>query len=163
MSADGAPRGLLRPLTPADAVIVATWTYPEPFNLYDATGDAGEYEPPDAEGHGYWVVDADDGSGILAFVCLGPEGRVPGQDDEPGTLDVGMGVRPDSVSQGVAGRLLPGIIEAVVATWQPQRVRTAVAAFNERSLRLCRTAGLRESRRFEGPAGREFVELVAEV
>ncbi|MGA7688565.1 MAG: GNAT family N-acetyltransferase [Jiangellales bacterium] len=160
---EAAPRPLMRPMTPADAAIVATWTYPPPHDLYNATGDAGEYEPPDADGHGYWVIDADDGSGVIAFVCVGPEGRVPGQDDEPGTLDVGMGVRPDAVSQGVAGRLVAPIVASVVSTWRPRRLRTAVAAFNERSLRLCRAAGMRERRRFGGPSGREFVELVAEL
>ena len=160
---DGAGPALLRPLTPADAAMLATWRYPSPYDLYDATGDAAEYEPPDADGHGYWVVDAEDGSGVVAFVCLGPEGRVPGQDAEPGTLDIGMGVRPDAVSQGLAGRLVPLIAQAVASTWRPRRLRTAVAAFNDRSLRLCASAGLQEQRRFSGPGGREFVELVAEV
>jgi [ribosomal protein S18]-alanine N-acetyltransferase len=155
--------GLLRPLTPEDACALAGWTYPAPYDLYDATGEADEYQPPDCDGHGYWVVDADDGSGVIAFVCLGPEGRVPGQDAEPGTLDVGVGVRPDVVSRGVATRLVPVIVDTVASTWHPQRLRTAVAAFNERSLRLCRAAGMLERRRFEGPAGREFVELVVEL
>ena len=150
-------------MTPEDATMVATWTYPPPYDLYDATGDVGEYPSPDERGHGYWVVDGEGGSGVLEFVCLGPEGRVPGQDDETGTLDVGMGVRPDAVSQGVASRLLAPILAQVVSTGRPTRLRTAVAAFNERSLRLCQAAGLREHRRFTGPGEREFVELVAEV
>lgn len=155
--------GPLRPLTGADAGIVTSWTYPAPFDLYDASGEPDEYQPVDCQGHGYWVVDADDGSGVIAFVCLGREARVPGQDDEPGTLDVGVGVRPDAVSRGVATRLVPAIVDAVGSTWHPRRLRTAVAAFNERSLRLCRAAGMLERRRFEGPAGREFVELVVDL
>ena len=166
-----APVGPLRPLTPSDAAAIATWRYEPPFDLYDSTGGADDYEPPDEHGFGYWVVDADqvhggDASGesgsrsVVAFVCVGPEGRVPGQDDEPGTLDIGMGVRPDAVSQGVASSLVPAVLDAVIERWAPRRLRTAVAAFNERSLRLCRSAGLAERRRFAGPGGREFVEMV---
>lgn len=161
--ADSTPRlGPLRPLTPVDAAQIATWRYPPPFDLYDSDIDPTAYDPPDGEGHGYWVVDAEDG-GVIAFVCLGPEGRVPGQTDEPDTLDVGMGIRPDAVSQGVASALVPAVLGAVVAGLKPARLRTAVAAFNERSLRLCRSAGLEERRRFDGPNQRPFVELVADV
>ena len=155
--------GPLRPLTHADAVQIATWRYPPPFDLYDSSDDAAGYDAPDAAGNGFWVLDAEDGSGVVAFVCLGPEGRVPGQEDEPGTLDVGMGIRPDVTSQGIATALVPALLDAVAAGLRPSRLRTAVAAFNERSLRLCRSAGLVERRRFDGPDGRPFVELVADV
>jgi ribosomal-protein-alanine N-acetyltransferase len=155
--------GPLRPLTHADAVQIATWRYPPPFDLYDSSDDPAGYDPPDSDGYGFWVVDAEDGSGVVAFVCLGPEGRVAGQVDEPGTLDVGMGIRPDTVSQGRATALVPAVLDAVAAGLRPSRLRTAVAAFNERSLRLCRSAGLVERRRFDGPSGRPFVELVADV
>ncbi len=133
--------------------MLATWRYPPPYDLYDATGDAAEYEPPDADGHGYWVVDAEDGSGVVAFVCLGPEGRVPGQDAEPGTLDIGMGVRPDAVSQGLAGRLAPLIAQVVASTWRPTAatyrrrcVQRPVAA-PVRVRRPARTAALQRPRR----------------
>ena len=155
--------GPLRPLTPPDAAQIATWRYPPPFDLYDSDVDPATYDPPDDDGHGYWVVDAEDGSGVIAFVCLGPEGMVPGQTDEPDTLDVGMGIRPDAVSQGIASALVPAVLGAVVAGLRPARLRTAVAAFNERSLRLCRSAGLEERRRFAGPSERPFVELVADL
>lgn len=155
--------GPLRPLTPADAAQIATWRYPPPFDLYDSADDPTEYDPPDQAGHGYWVVDAEDGSGVIAFVCLGPEGRVTGQAHEPDAIDVGMGIRPDAVSQGLATALVPAVLAAVAARLKPSRLRTAVAAFNERSLRLCRSAGLVERRRFAGPNGRPFVELVVDV
>jgi ribosomal-protein-alanine N-acetyltransferase len=160
--ADPGPVLLVRPLLPDDAAAIASWRYAPPFDLYDSTS-ADDLAGPDANGHGYYALTSPDGE-LVGFCCLGPEGRVPGQDDEPATLDLGLGIRPDLVSRGLAGRALPAVLAlAQQVGGSPLRLRTAVAAFNERSLRLCRRAGLVEQRRFVGPGGREFVELVREV
>lgn len=151
----------LSPLTDADAEQVASWRYDSPFDLYDSDGEPDALPRPDEHGWGYYVVH--DERGVLAFVCFGPEGRVPGQVDAPGLVDVGMGVRPDAVSQGVAASLVGDLLAFARRRFAARGVRTAVAAFNERSLRLCRSAGLVETRRFVGPSGREFVELVGEL
>jgi ribosomal-protein-alanine N-acetyltransferase len=152
----------VRPLTPADAIAIATWRYPPPFDFYDSGGDPGDFAPPDDEGLGYYVLETQQGE-LVGFCCLGPEGRVPGQTDEPGTLDVGMGLRPDAVSQGVASQSLPLVLDLARQVASPLRLRTAVAAFNERSLRLCRRAGFVEVRRFDGPRDQLFVELVRDL
>jgi RimJ/RimL family protein N-acetyltransferase len=96
---------------------------------------------------------------VVAYCCFGAEARVIGQADEPGTLDVGGGVRPDLVGQGLATRWIPTLIEFGMEAFAPERFRTAVAAFNERSLRVCQSAGFTITRTFTGP-GREFCELV---
>lgn len=149
------------PLTDADAEQVASWRYGPPFDLYDSDGKPAELPRPDEHGWGYYATH--DEQGVVAFVCFGPQGRVPGQVAEPGLVDVGMGVRPDAVSQGVARSLVDDLLAFARQRFAARGVRTAVAAFNERSLRLCRSAGLVETRRFVGPSGREFVELVAEL
>lgn len=151
----------LRPATDADVAQISSWSYVAPFDLYDGDGDAAGLPLPDAEGHGYYVCEDD--AGVLAFVCFGPEGRVAGQEPDDAILDVGMGVRPDAVSSGVATSLIGEVVTMAAGVFGAQRVRTAVAAFNERSLALCRAAGLAEARRFEGPQGREFVEMAADV
>jgi ribosomal-protein-alanine N-acetyltransferase len=141
---------------------IASWRYPPPFDVYDGGGDPGDLAPPDALGLGYYVLETGEGD-LVGFCCLGPEGRVPGQTDEPGTLDVGMGVRPDAVSQGLASQALPLVLDLARQVTTPHRLRTAVAAFNERSLRLCHRAGFAELRHFEGPGGRPFVELARDL
>jgi [ribosomal protein S18]-alanine N-acetyltransferase len=158
--------GLL-PMAAVDAAAVASWRYPPPYDVYDAAGeavgDAGPaYPPPDERGFGYYVV-RDRAGAVAAFVCFGPEGRVPGQTGDDTTLDIGMGVRPDLLSSGLGSTLVPLVLEEAVRRFAPLRVRTAVAAFNERSLRLCARAGLLERRRFSGPRDQPFVELVADV
>jgi ribosomal-protein-alanine N-acetyltransferase len=148
----------LMPVTPAQAAEIATWHYPDPFDFYDSSGDPTLYPAPDEQGLGYYaLVDGD--LQLLGFCCLGPEGRVPGQHDEVGTVDVGMGIRPDVVSRGLASEALP-LVLALARARGARRLRTAVAEFNQRSLRLCRRAGFVEHRRFVGPGGHEFVELV---
>lgn len=64
----------------------------------------------------------------------------------------------DLLSRGVATDLLPLIMNFGRDRFAPTQFRAAVAAFNERSKRLCVAAGFQIVRRFEGPDG-EFLEL----
>ena len=107
---------------------------------------------------GYAIVRPDDET-VVAFCCFGEEARVKGQRDDPGTVDIGMGVRPDLVSHGVATQVLPLLLDHARERFAPDRFRTAVASFNERSTRLCVSAGFEVLRAFEGP-DREFLELI---
>lgn len=144
-----------RGLTDEEAATVATWAYQPPFDLYNSSGPEvfrlPDYHP---------VYDHDE---LVAFVCFGAEARVLGQDPEVGTVDVGAGVRPDLLSQRIGTGLMPEAIEFARTHVGARRMRTAVAAFNERSLRLCESAGFKWVRTFEGPAGREFVEFVLDL
>lgn len=148
----------IRRFTPDEAISVASWSYPPPFDVYD--GDpthAADYLLAGDHGDGFHalVIDGE----VVGFCCFGAEARVPGQREEPGVVDVGIGIRPDLVSSGVATSLLDALVDFAVATVDATSLRAAVASFNERSLRLCRRAGFVSERRFEGP-GREFQELV---
>lgn len=136
--------------------------YEPPFNLYNGDPEDSEtFLVRSAEGYGYYaVVDGDDE--IVGFCCFGPEARVKGQEGEAGTLDIGGGVRPDLVSRGIATEVLPEVLRFGSQRWKPKRFRTAIASFNERSKRLCLSAGFVVVRRFDGP-GREFEELVRPV
>jgi len=114
-----------------------------PFDFYDGAGDddAGYYTLQDDQGYGYYPV-VDD-QGIVGFVCFGAEARVPGQLPEPGTCDVGAGLQPDSLSQGLATSLMPLVLDFAQRRFNPRQLRAAVAIFNEWSLRLCKSAGFR--------------------
>jgi RimJ/RimL family protein N-acetyltransferase len=103
------------------------------------------------------------GADVVGFVCFGPEGRVRGQHDVPGTLDVGMGLAPDRLGRGVATALLPEIVRFARERFGARRLRAAVAAFNDRSLRLCESAGFRRVREFAGRDDRPFVELLLDL
>jgi ribosomal-protein-alanine N-acetyltransferase len=152
-----------RPLTPAEARGIASWAYEPPFDLYDLVADGAVdlLTARDGAGSGYYPLQ--DGDAVVGFVCFGAEARVSGQREEPGTCDVGMGLAPTSLSQGVGTGLLPVALLFAVEKFAPRRVRAAVAAFNERSLRLCTSAGFRTVREFEGPGNRRFVELALDL
>ena len=149
----------IRPFRDREAAGVAAWKYPPPFDLYDGNpAQADDYLAVDAEGFGFYALVHPDDE-VVGFCCFGPEARVRGQHPTPGVVDLGGGVRPDLVSQRIASGLLPTVIEYAQTRFTPRKMRVAVAAFNERSLRLCRSAGFEVVRRFDGSGG-EFHELV---
>jgi ribosomal-protein-alanine N-acetyltransferase len=70
-----------------------------------------------------------------------------------------VGVRPDATSAGRGTALVEQVVALARELGATTAVRAAVAVFNERSLALCRSAGFRPVRDFEGPGGRTFREL----
>jgi ribosomal-protein-alanine N-acetyltransferase len=129
--------------------------------LYNVDPDALElFRRRHADGEGYYpAVDENDGT-VAAFAVYGAEARVSGQAPVRGTLDVGIGVRPDLTSQGLGSALIDQVTAVAQRLFGPRILRTAVATFNERSLALCRKAGFQPVRNFAGPGGRSFRELV---
>jgi [ribosomal protein S18]-alanine N-acetyltransferase len=154
------PTLLRRPFTPEEARAVAAWAYPPPFDLYDGDpGNPGLFLARDADGGGYYPAVDGDGS-VVAFAVVGAEARVRGQEPAEGVVDVGMGVHPDATSGGLGTALIAQVVDLARDLGATSAVRAAVAVFNERSLALCRSAGFRPVRDFEGPGGRTFRELV---
>jgi ribosomal-protein-alanine N-acetyltransferase len=149
-----------RPLTREEAVAISTWTYEPPYDVYNTPGDAAiaTFLARNPQGWGYYPV-FDEADSLVGFGCFGPQARVRGQAAESGTADVGMGLRPDTVGHGAGTDLLPLLLRFAREHFDCQRVRTAVAAFNERSLRMCLSAGLTVAKEFAGPADRPFLEL----
>ena len=131
---------------------MAAWRYPPPYDLYDC---------PDATvflQEGCFPV-LDDGR-LVGFLQLGAEARIAGQEEQPGVLDLGAGLAPDAVGRGVGTALWPAVRRFAVERSAPEALRTVVAAFNERSTRLCLAAGFVVVRELPGPGGRPFRELL---
>jgi RimJ/RimL family protein N-acetyltransferase len=146
-----------------EARAIGSWTYPPPFELYDVRSDdpVALFTARDERGYGYYPVQ--DGPDLVGFVCFGAEARVRGQQEQAGTCDIGMGVVPTRLSSGLGTAVLPAALRFAAERFGAVRARVAVAAFNERSLRLCTSAGFRTVREFTGPDDRPFVELVLEM
>jgi RimJ/RimL family protein N-acetyltransferase len=138
-----------RELTVEEAERPLGWRYPEPYTTYDAEGPLGR-------DLGFFAVEDEQG-GLVGFGCVGAEARVPGVEEEPGTVDVGYGMRPDLIGQGL-GREFVGVILAHVAEAHPSaRLRMSILRWNERSRRVAQAHGFSVS----GQAG-EFDVLVRE-
>jgi RimJ/RimL family protein N-acetyltransferase len=123
------------PLTPADARAIATWRYPGRYATYD------EVEVPSAD-RGYWAVHHD--GKLVGSCCFGDPARVPGVVEEPGILDVGYGMRPDLMGQGLGRSFIGAILEFGDEEFSPRRFRLLILEWNGRSRAAARSAGFEE-------------------
>jgi RimJ/RimL family protein N-acetyltransferase len=125
----------VRELTAEDLADIEGWAYDGPWAVYDSAG------PLDPE-LGYWAVveDTDDGDRLLGFACLGEDARVPGLAAAGGVLDVGVGMRPELVGQGLGPEFAATVLE-FAARRGNGRLRAVVQDWNQRSLRLMSRLG----------------------
>jgi [ribosomal protein S18]-alanine N-acetyltransferase len=138
-----------RKLTVDEAERPLGWRYSGPYATYDAEG-------PLRPEHGFFAVEDDAGS-LVGYACVGAEARVPGVDEEPGTVDVGYGMRPDLTGQGHGREFVGAILAYVVARDPDARLRMSILRWNERSRRVAQAHGFG----IVGAAG-EFDVLVRE-
>ena len=130
----------IRPLQRSDAEAAASWAYQGPWSLYDPRpGDA----LISAEA-GYDAVVDDDGS-LVGYVCVGQEARAPGLAEADGVLDVGVGMRPDLVGQGLGRAFGTVALEYLRERYGERPLRAVIQSWNERSLRLARNLGFRDA------------------
>lgn len=125
----------VRELTPADLDDIAGWRYDDRWAVYDSDG------PLDPE-MGYWAVVqlvADD-ERLVGFGCLGDDARVPGLPEAEGTLDVGVGMRPDLVGRGLGPEFATTVLD-FARGHGATRLRAVVQDWNTRSLRLVERLG----------------------
>ena len=144
-----------RVMTQEDAVEVSGWRYPPPYDFYDTTADAGdlaELLDPELRA-GNYLAAVDRGGAVVGFAQLVADG---------GTVDVGLGLRPDLTGRGLG----VGFIEAVLAEARsrhaPERLTLSVAAFNERAIVVYERAGFAEvarRRRATNGGVHEFVMM----
>ena len=127
----------VRPLTEHEGRGIASWRYPGPYATYDIT------EPVTAE-DGYWAVEHN--GRLVGFCCFGYEARVPGVDEESGTLDVGYGMHPDLVGRGTGGVFVAAILNFATTMWSPDRIRMSILEWNARSRAVAAALGFDEQR-----------------
>ena len=130
----------VRPLEPRDAEAAASWHYQGPWSVYDPhPGD----DPPSAAA-GYDAV-VDDAGTLVGFVCVGQEARVPGLAEADGTIDIGVGMRPDLVGRGLGRHFGAVVLDHVRDRCGDVPLRAVVQGWNQRSLRLARGLGFRDA------------------
>jgi RimJ/RimL family protein N-acetyltransferase len=124
-----------RELTRSDAEEISRWKYPQPYSLYDGTGDANrllKYK---------YFAGLDEEGGLVGFCCFGEDARVPGLEEEEGVLDVGAGLRPDLTGIGLGGPFLREACRLGDELYRPSSVRVVVAAFNRRAQMVAHALG----------------------
>ena len=111
------------------------------------------------ENLGYWaIVRVDD---LVGYCCFGAEARVPGVDEEPDTLDVGYGMRPDLMGQGHGRAFVTCILRFAMDRFSPKRLRLLILGWNDRSRNVAETLGF-ERRGEVGSQEGTFLVMVRE-
>jgi [ribosomal protein S18]-alanine N-acetyltransferase len=140
----------VQPLTDADTQAIGLWRYAGRY----ATYDVGEVVTAE---RGFWAVHDEDG--LLGYCCFGHEARVPGVVEEPGILDVGYGMRPDLMGQGLGRGFISSILEFASREFSPRRFRLLILEWNARSRAAARSAGFEEAGTVQSTEGR-FVLMI---
>jgi len=138
-------------LTPDDAQAIAAWRYEDPYTVYEVD-DPDALLRPEYEYHAAFGGEGE----LVGFCCFGEDARVPGLEEEPATLDVGVGLRPDLTGIGLGGPFLREVCRLGKELHDPIRFRVAVAAFNERAQLVATALGFERVGVHETP-GREYV------
>jgi [ribosomal protein S18]-alanine N-acetyltransferase len=159
MASMSLPDLIIRPMTDGEARAVAEWRYEEPYTFYDMSQDAGDLrellDPTSRRKRGYHSALDPDG-GLVGFLAFRKEGE---------TVDIGLGLRPDLTGRGLGLGFLEAGLRFAEDAFRPRGFRLAVAAFNERAIRVYGRAGFHLSKRYlhETNGGvHEFVEMVRE-
>ena len=122
----------IRTLTETDAEAIATWRYPGRYQTYDVrevvTSEAG-----------FWAVEHQ--ATLVGYCCFGHEARVPGAVEEAGTLDIGYGMRPDLMGQGLGREFVGAILDFAVRRFSPSRLRLLILDWNDRSRKVAVALG----------------------
>jgi RimJ/RimL family protein N-acetyltransferase len=127
----------LRPLTAEQGEVMAQWRYPGPWAVYDVTGPLDPAE-------GFWAV-LDERGDVAGYACFGFEARVPGLNERPGVLDVGVGMRPDLTGQGLGRAFAEAVLTHGHAISGVGRLRAVVQEWNTRGRRLLTGLGFAET------------------
>jgi [ribosomal protein S18]-alanine N-acetyltransferase len=145
-----------RPLTQADAEAIAGWDYPEPYSFYDWSADADDLREllhPALRGDAYVAVDDADGELI---------GHFSFKAKEPGTIEIGLGLRPDHTGRGLGTSFVEAGLEHGRTDYGAERFTLAVAAFNRRAIAVYERVGFAVVRTYThhtNGADWEFVEM----
>ncbi len=119
------------------ARVVASWHYDPPYDFYDWAADPADLaellDPAQREGRYFAVMDELGGLvGFFAFFRC-----------EEDAVEVGLGLRPDLTGHGLGLSFLFSGLEFARERYAPARFRLAVAAFNQRAIRVYERAGFR--------------------
>ena len=105
-----------------DAVAIATWRYPPPYDFYDADADPGDLAEllDRSTPRGSLLLGVEDGE-LIGFAQVSTA---------DGTADIGLGLRPDLTGRGLGSAFLEAVMAFVREGEEPARFTLSVAAFN---------------------------------
>ena len=154
-----------RPMDEPAARAMMAWRYPPPYDFYDILPPPGEEETlvaffADPRNRYYAIEDAEVSGELVAFCCFGHDAQVPSGSYGDAALDIGLGLRPSLCGRGRGGPLVDAVLTFAQQEFAPPALRTTVAAFNARALRVWQRAGFTPVQSFSSANdGTPFVVL----
>lgn len=146
----------LRPMQHSDALAIADWHYDPPYAFYDMGADPDDLREFLDIAHWqdlrYAVFD-EDGSLIGFF-----EFKRRGGD----AIEIGLGLRPESTGRGIGLAFVQAGAAFAREELHPRQIVLAVAAFNERAIKVYERAGFTRVRTYlhrTNGAEYEFLEM----
>jgi RimJ/RimL family protein N-acetyltransferase len=137
----------IRPASPESLAEIGSWRYEPPYDFYD--GDQAPVLNPER-----------------FYEALGEDGELVGFyyfEEEGDTLEIGLGLRPESTGQGLGPAFFSAGLDFGRRHYSPTRIILSVAAFNERAIKVYERAGFHETgrhvRRFERWGQVQFVDM----
>ncbi|WP_454192453.1 GNAT family N-acetyltransferase [Paenibacillus sp. Marseille-Q7038] len=149
------------PMSHQYANAIATWTYPEPYSLYNMDD---EEETLDELMDGSYYVALDGKENLIGFICTGEAARVPGgyaagiYNNEEEQIDIDLGMRPDLTGNGQGGLFLKESLSFIRNLTNHSPLQLVVATFNERAIKVYEGAGFQKGQTFLS-RDREFVAM----
>ncbi len=128
----------VRPMTVGDAMQIVGWRYAGEWSVYDLASA----QPLVDDLASYYAALA--GETLIGFFCIGAAARVEDMTEDPGLVDVGIGMDPALVGRGHGVVFGQTVLKHLAETWPGMPLRAVVQAWNQRSLRMMRRLGFQE-------------------
>lgn len=125
-------------LTVEEANEINTWTYEEPYDLYNFSG---EEEAIEELLDGTYYGCCDDKGEFIGYFCFGENAQVPGGRDAhlyggEDVIDIGLGMKPALTGKGLGNIFFQAGIAFAAKEYKPKMFRLSVATFNTRAITL---------------------------
>lgn len=133
-----------RPLRWGDALAVARWRYPQPYDLYDLgrvpllVSVSAHWLLAPLGRLGFYAVQSA-GDPLVGVFSFNKVGR---------TVELGVALRPDLTGRHLGLEFVEAGMQFARATFAPAAFRLDVALFNQRAIRVYRRAGFVPEARF---------------
>lgn len=125
----------------ATALEISRWKYDEPYDFYNMDEDEANEEL--LNGTYFKVLENEM---LIGYCCFGKSAIVPiglkfDAYPENGTVDVGLGIRPDLTGHERGHAFVSSILEFAMSEFNSKQFRLTVAQFNTRAIALYKKLG----------------------
>lgn len=149
------------PMKEIFAKIISNWVYKQPFSVYNMDGTKEDEEELLTQNYYVVVNEFDD---IFGFFCIGLSAQVPYGNkfnvyNDKNYLDIGLGMNPKYIGQGMGNWFLNFGLTYFEKKYQNNKFRLTVLDFNERAIHLYHNNGFKISNYFNALNNRIFIVM----